>query len=270
MAFIQCRFWSDALQMQSEMWVLLPQGACLDVRRRRPIPTLYLLHGLSDDHTIWMRRTSIERYADEAGLAVVMPSTHRGFYTDMADGPRYWIHVSEDVPRAARAFFPLSEKREANFVAGLSMGGYGAFKHALRWPERYAAAASFSGALDAVRRTKGRDAQWMAEMRRIFGPVQRVRHSDNDLFHLTSQLARGRKPRPRMYQACGDADFLLEENHAFRDHARAAGLDVIYDEDPGFGHTWDYWDLCIQRTIRWMLNPPRTPPRSLIDQPLTQ
>lgn len=91
-------------------------------------PTLYLLHGLSDDHTIWLRRTSIERYVASMGLAVVMPAVHRSFYTDMDKGYRYWTFISEELPALARSFFPLSDKREDNFAAGLSMGGYGAFK----------------------------------------------------------------------------------------------------------------------------------------------
>ncbi len=260
--------------MQSEIWVLLPQAACLAGPRRtrgpKAIPTLYLLHGLSDDHTIWMRWTSIERYAEEAGLAVVMPTTHRGFYTDMASGPRYWQHVSEDVPQAARGFFGLSDRRELNFVAGLSMGGYGAFKMALSHPERFAGGASLSGAMDARSRTVGRDKNWVAEMRRVFGPPARVSRSDNDLFHLAKKLAHSRKPKPRLYQCCGDKDFLLAENLAFRNHARTIGLDVLYDEDPGFGHTWDYWDVAIQRVIRWFTQPPRKPVKSLINQPLTQ
>jgi putative tributyrin esterase len=271
MAFIQCYFRSDVLQMQTQMWVLLPQSACVNRRRNKPIPTLYLLHGLSDEHTIWMRRTSIERYAEDAGLAVVMPTTYRGFYTDMAAGPDYWTHISDEVPRIARGLFGLPEKREANFVVGLSMGGYGAFKLALRHPERYAAAASFSGALDAQRRVNGKDQRWVAEMKRVFDSPARMRRNEDELFHLASKLAKKRGVRlPRLYQTCGDKDFLLDENRSFRDHARRLGLDVLYDEDPGYGHAWDYWDVCIQRTIRWFLQPPRRTVKTLISPPLTQ
>jgi putative tributyrin esterase len=84
-------------------------------------------------------------------LAVVMPAAQRSFYTDMVTDQRYWTFISEEVPTLARHFFPLSEDRNENYVAGLSMGGYGAFKLALSYPERYAAAASLSGTLDVVR-----------------------------------------------------------------------------------------------------------------------
>ena len=111
---------------------------------------LYLLHGLSDDDTIWLRRTSIERYVAPLGLAVVMPQVHRSFYTDEAHGNRYWTFLSEELPELVHHFFRLSRRREDTFVAGLSMGGYGALKWALREPERFAAAASMSAAADVA------------------------------------------------------------------------------------------------------------------------
>ncbi len=142
MALIQCDFFSETLQLSTSMNVILPQPA------RARYPVLYLLHGLSDDHTTWLRRTSIERYVDPLGLAVVMPAVHRSFYSDMAHGNRYWTFVSRELPALARGFFPISSSRADTFVAGLSMGGYGAFKLALSFPQRFAAAASLSGALD--------------------------------------------------------------------------------------------------------------------------
>src|SRR5512147_42451 len=138
MPLIHCNFFSQALGLSISMDVILPlrpwsQGASAQAGRH---PTLYLLHGMSDDHTIWQRRTSIERYVDPLGLAVVMPAVARSFYTDMYAGPKYWTFISEELPEIARAFFPLSAAREDNYVAGLSMGGYGAFKLGLRQPER--------------------------------------------------------------------------------------------------------------------------------------
>ena len=123
MALLHTQFRSDALQIAVSVDVILPQEACL--KGRKP-PVLYLLHGLSDDHSIWLRRTSIERYAEALGLAVVMPAVNRSFYADMAYGAKYWTFVSEELPRVMHGFFPLSDKRADTFVAGLSMGGYGA------------------------------------------------------------------------------------------------------------------------------------------------
>lgn len=214
-------------------------------------PTLYLLHGMSDDHTIWQRRTSIERYAAEKGIAVVMPAVHRSYYTDMANGYRYWTFVSEEVPARARDLFPLSTKREDNFVAGLSMGGYGAFKLALRHPNRYAAAASLSGALDATELPTIKGASVLPELRNIFGDLDKIPGSDNDLFHLATQTAKSNQPKPKLFQWCGTEDFLYPSNLKFRDHLQDLPLDLTYSDGPG-DHTWGYWDAQIQNVLDWL------------------
>lgn len=131
MALLRCNFFSDVLGMSMSMTVILPQKTRNQIGMAGAAPTdrhpcLYLLHGLSDDDTIWSRRTSIERYVAPLGLAVIMPNVHRGFYTDMAHGYRYWTYISEEIPALAQSFFHISDRREDTFVAGLSMGGYGA------------------------------------------------------------------------------------------------------------------------------------------------
>ncbi len=246
MAFIQCDFFSRVLGLSTSMNVILPESG------QKNVPTLYLLHGLSDDHTIWMRRTSIERYAAAYELAVVMPAVHRSFYTDMANGYRYWTFISEEVPRIAQSLFPLSTQREHNFAAGLSMGGYGAFKLALRCPDKFAAGASLSGALDIVGRLdEVPDDSLRREFKFIFGDDENTRGSENDLFHLASNLVRSGGPIPMLYQCCGTEDFLYEGNRRFLDHCRSIGLDITYEEEPG-EHEWGYWDKKIQRVLEWL------------------
>lgn len=227
------------------MNVILPQ----ELNRDRKYPVLYLLHGLSDNHTIWTRRTSIERYADQYGIAVVMPEVHRSFYADMKQGLKYWTYISEELPQLVRSFFPISERREDNFVAGLSMGGYGAFKVGLNHPDRYAAAASLSGALD-VGYWNHPEVFGEQEYRMVFGDPSECRGSVNDLFHQASLLAESGKEL-KLYQCCGTEDFLYEQNQQFLSHAKSLGLDITYEEEPG-GHTWDYWDMKIQHVLSWL------------------
>lgn len=245
MALLHCDFFSDALQLSCSMDVILPQAPT-----PRRLPTLYLLHGLSDDHTIWQRRTSIERYVADMPLAVVMPAVGRSFYTDMARGLRYWTFVSEELPALCRRLFPLSARRDDTFVAGLSMGGYGAFKLALRCPRRYAAAASLSGALDMATLLES-DPSRGPEMANVFGDLGRFRGSEHDLFPLAAALARSRGPKPRLFQWCGTEDFLYPGNLAFRDHARRLGLDLTCTDGPG-DHQWKHWDDQIQHVLRWL------------------
>ena len=257
MALIHCNFHSDVLGLACSMDVILPQPTSdsqigmAGAARRERYPTLYLLHGLSDDHTIWQRRTSIERYAAPLGLAVVMPAVGRSFYTDMVHGLRYWTHVSEEVPALARSFFPLSEKREHNFVAGLSMGGYGAFKLALRCPDKFAAAASLSGALDLAALAEAPDSRRSPDLENAFGDLRAVRGSDHDLFVLAAKLARSAGPKPKLFQCCGTEDALCDQNRRFAERARTLGLDLVYEEGRG-EHEWGYWDRLIQRVLAWL------------------
>ena len=252
----QVHFFSETLGVQCTMNVLVPQRALAEMKSRRSprVRTLYLLHGHSDDHTAWQRWTSIERYAEGLNLAVVMPAVHLSFYTDMVYGGKYWQFISEEAPAVVRELFSLSSRREDNFVAGLSMGGYGAFKLALTHPDRYAAAASLSGAVDIreVVNAHGdrNDKAWIAGMRNVFGDLSKVPNSKHDLFTLAKRAAKG-NVKPRLYQCCGTEDFLYEDNIRFRDAVGKLTLDLTYEEGPG-EHNWVYWDQMIQRVLEWM------------------
>jgi S-formylglutathione hydrolase FrmB len=254
MAFLQCSFFSETLQLAMSMNVLLPrttQAQRDKLGSDHKFPVLYLLHGMSDDHTGWTRYTSIERYTRYLNLAVIMPAVHRSFYADMHQGGRYWTFISEEIPALARATFPISTRREDTFVAGLSMGGYGAFKLALRQPERFSYAASLSGALDMTHRVANPDPTRADENFRIFGGYDNLIGSGNDLMHLVTQVAATDGPKPALYQCCGTEDFLYDNNLRFRAHLQPLGYDFTYDEGPG-EHEWGYWDQRIQRVLAWL------------------
>jgi S-formylglutathione hydrolase FrmB len=253
MALVHCHFFSQALGQMTALSALLPEPGPDGGESGEPVryPTLYLLHGLSDDHTVWLRRTSLERYLEGRRLAVILPAAGRSFYTDALRGQRYGTFISEELPRLARHLFPLSARREENFVAGLSMGGYGAFKLALTHPGRFAAAASLSGALDVARLVSEEEAAGGSELQQIFGPSKPLAHSANDLFHLAAQLVRRPGPRPALYQWCGTEDFLHADNVRFRDRAAALGLALTSEEGPG-GHDWACWDAQIRRVLDWL------------------
>jgi S-formylglutathione hydrolase FrmB len=252
MAHIRCDFFSEVLGLSTSMTVLLPQATSAQIGMTGVEaaggrhPTLYLLHGLSDDDTVWARRTSIERYVAPLGLAVVMPQVHRSFYADEAWGGRYWTFLSEELPALAASFFHLSDRREDTFVAGLSMGGYGAIKWALRRPERFAAAASMSGALDVAELQRTRAVEDLE--RRVFDGMQ-VEGTENDLFALSGQVAP--TASPALYIACGTGDDLFEDNRRFAERARAHGLPLTVRFGPG-EHEWGYWDAAIQDVLAWL------------------
>jgi len=254
MALINCDFYSESLGLSTAMTVILPQQSYTQIGMESKAgsgkcPVLYLLHGLSDDHTIWLRRTSIERYVAPLGIAVVMPAVHRSFYNDMAHGMKFWTFVSEELPKLAQQFFPISGKREDNFVAGLSMGGYGAFKLALNHPDRFAAAASLSGALDA----KGIYERWddLRECNIIFGGLDKIEGTNSDLFHLASKLAKAKAKTPKLFMSCGTDDFLYGDNQKMKAHIEKLKFDLLYTERPG-NHEWGFWDAEIQKVLAWL------------------
>src|SRR5215218_5562201 len=193
MAHLRCDFFSEALSLSTTMTVILPQETSTQIgmtgrHRRSQPPVLYLLHGLSDDDSVWLRRTSIERYVAPLGLAVVMPQVHRSFYADQAAGGRYWTFLSEELPALVATFFRVSGRREDTFVAGLSMGGYGAMKWALRQPGRFAKAASLSGALDLAYIDEFDLRPHMRPLlERVFAG-RPVAGTDDDLLHLLATL----------------------------------------------------------------------------------
>jgi S-formylglutathione hydrolase FrmB len=254
MALLRCSFFSDALSLSTSMSVILPQQAAGQIgmagrASTEPPPVLYLLHGLSDDDSTWVRRTSIERYVAPLGLAVVMPQVHRSYYTDQAYGGRYWTFLSEELPELVGSFFRVSDRREDTFVAGLSMGGYGALKWALRQPERFTAAASLSGALHVAgsrwRRERPDDPRMV---QRIFGDAA-VAGGQDDLLALVRSADPATLPALRLW--CGSEDILLADNVLFRDTCGAAGLPVTATVSPG-EHEWGFWDDKIQEVLAWL------------------
>ncbi len=258
MALIKCDFFAESIGMSTSMHVILPQQSTGQIgmgsidRVREKYPCLFLLHGLSEDDLTWIRRTSIERYVAPLGLAVVMPNVHRSFYSDMKYGGNYWTFISEELPQIARSFFPLSDKREDNFVAGLSMGGYGAFKLALRKPESYCAAASLSGSLDMVMYIKNAEKNIIDILVPIFGDNIDISGTEDDLMYCADKVAGLPKDKqPSLYQYCGTEDILYQENISFREYAKKLGLKHTYEESAGT-HEWKYWDRQIQRVLEWL------------------
>ncbi|MCI1589937.1 MULTISPECIES: alpha/beta hydrolase [Heyndrickxia] len=250
MALIQCQFYSQVLNLCTSMTVILPEPSIIGNKSNqfpeKKYQTLYLLHGLSDDDTIWTRRTSIERYVSSLRLAVVMPQVHHSFYTDMKYGNKYWTFLTKELPLLAQSFFPLSTARKDNFVAGLSMGGYGALKWALNHPETFSAAASLSGVTDIVKR-KADQPDGIFNL--IFGDEE-LTGTEHDLFALIKKTHECEE-KPIIYQCCGTEDFLYEDNLRFKKFCEEANYPLTTKFEQG-NHEWGYWDKAIQEVLDWL------------------
>ena len=247
MALIETRFRSEILDQSLGMNIILPEHP---EAWKEPPAVLYLLHGLSDDHTVWSRRTSIERYAHDYNLVVVMPDAHKSFYCNMAHGSDYLTFIAEELPERIRQWFNAAKTPQKTFIAGLSMGGYGAFRIALENPDQYAAAASLSGALDLASHIHE---TWPENHVRAFdaafGNLENLPGSPNDLIARLKNLAT--PPATAFYVGVGADDYLYNDSVSFKEAAGKAGLNLTYEESEG-GHQWTFWDREIKRVLQWL------------------
>ena len=242
MALLTVEYASKALEMDTVFQVVLPDEGNLS-----EVKVVYLLHGLTDNCTAWTRFSCCERYARERGIALVLPEVQRSFYIDGVYGLNYFTYVSQELPQAVHRMFSLSLEREKNYVMGLSMGGYGALKCALTYPERYAGCGSFSGVTDLeALRTAPASPLHSREFDALLGPGQAVT-PENDLLALAKKSA----SLLPIYLSCGEQDALYPMNEAFAGLLGRLGADYRFDHRPG-SHTWDFWDRSIQDCMNWM------------------
>jgi S-formylglutathione hydrolase FrmB len=225
-----------------------------------PFKTLYLLHGLMDNCMAWTSNTRIERWAMERDLAVVMPSAENSFYVEMPYGSScfgdFGAYAGQELVAMTRRMFPLSSHREDTFIAGLSMGGFGALRNGLKYADTFGYIACLSGAIhifeypfdEPGRNIIGEDA--------CFGDIRAAALTDKNPRVAAEALFERKKagddiPFPKVYIACGTEDYLLTANRRFAGFLKANGVDVTYEEGPG-KHDWDFWDTYIQRVLEWL------------------
>ena len=238
MAFLAIQHFSQSLTKACSMQVILPEAA------EGPYPVLYLLHGLSDDHTIWHRRTRIEWYVRELPLAVVMPDGGRSFYCDAVNGPAYESYIIKDVINFIDTHFNTQAERSGRVIEGLSMGGYGALKLGLKFPDLFCSVVSHSGGVAAGH--KLRTDALSAEMALIYGdnPIG----GKDDLWAIADRVPKEKLPAIRI--DCGLDDFLLDDNRAFHEHLKKLEIAHEYEVFPG-EHNWDYWDTHVQEGLKF-------------------
>jgi len=234
MALATIHYYSYSLSKASSFNVTFPDAP----DARRPWSVLYLLHGLSDDYTTWMRRSCVERYTLGYPLVVVMPDGGRGWYTnaDADDGDAYEDDLLKDVMGLVEKDLPVKAERGGRAIGGLSMGGFGAVKLGLKHPDRFVSVHSHSG-LPGLLRHPAEAKLLSPEVPRIFG--KSARNGPEDPFALAANADPKKLPALRL--DCGEEDPFLPQNRAFREHLTEHKIDHEYAEYPG-SHSWRYWD----------------------------
>lgn len=253
MALIRLDFVAETTRVNLPVYMVVPGPGSmgdLPVRKRK---VLYLLHGLSDDGSAWQRYTSIETIARETGLVVVMPSVGRSFYIDQRNGQKYFSYLMDELPRYLSDVFALSPEREDTLIAGNSMGGYGAFKAALLYPERFAAAASFSGVLSMAMIEANPEDPRYPEFTALMGNLDEVVGSVHDPEVWLRNAAENPGTLPKLYVSCGRQDDLLPLNRNFKALCETLGVKLDYHEEDGI-HDWNFWDQQIREFLKVALS----------------
>lgn len=215
---------------------------------------LYLLHGLSDDGSAWQRYTSIETLAAAYGLVVVMPSVGRSFYTDQPNGQKYFSYLTEELPRYLADVFGLASRREDTFIAGNSMGGYGAIKAALLHPELYSDAASFSGVL-SLEILKLDPSDWRRrEFSLLFGPLDQIVGGEHDPSTWLKRVAQNPSAVPNLFIYVGRQEDIYPLSGYFHQACQSLGMKSEYHEEDG-QHNWFLWDRQIRQFLASILGP---------------
>ena len=244
MAQLHCNFFSYTLGFGVDIEVTLPSMTPCDMGGDRThalpakFPVLYLLHGHGNDYRSWSRCTSLERYAEERRIAVVTMSVGNKGYMNAEYGENWYAFVGHELPEFVAAYFPISSRREDTYIAGASMGGYGALAHALGHPERYRAVGAFSPATDWGERPS------------------RIGHSMPEMLSLYELLDRAEgKKLPDLYCCIGDGDFLLESAKRFHKNLEGRGIPHRFELVAGYEHEWAFWDRQLPEFLDWL---PRT------------
>lgn len=252
MAHVTIETGSNVLRMNTSIHVIYPLES-----HTPPSSTLYLLHGAGDNASTWQRLTTIEQYAQRHNCTVIMPEANRSYYTDMAHGLDYFLFITEELPDLCSKLLQLNVEPEHTYVAGLSMGGYGALKCALTYPERYAKAVSLSGVTDMQRRLRDPDMPqgMVREMQGVFG-VDLLVKPEQDLYALAAKRMEAGSSMPSILCCCGSEDPFIEMNRAFASYMNAASSSEFhfrYVEDSGT-HDWVFWEKHLRTAFDFLFD----------------
>lgn len=240
MAVFQGSIFSKALKMDTHVTVILPKEVTI-----HPMKALYLLHGYSDDCTSWQRKTRIEEYIKETDIAVICPEVAHSFYLNMRYGQDYSDFIQHELVSICENTFNLSSKSKDRYIAGLSMGGYGALRTCLLDPKRYSGCGCFSGAID-LRSLLSQNDEPSEEWTAVLGKDMTI-EDDQDVFLLLNKI-QNKKITTSFYVTCGKQDFLFDSYKKWEEKTAGLRLNIINESWNGT-HEWTFWDESIKRFL---------------------
>ena len=252
MALVNLMMTSYYLNMDIEVAVYLPENTKTleEYHPNKKYPVIYCLHGYRSNYMAWINRSMLPMIARKYECIVVMPDARNSFYTRGKNGFNYYDFISKELPIKIANFFPASIKKEDSFIMGASMGGYGALLLAMTNPDKYAAAYSFSGALDFQYQDGvvfGFDQRMSSQAMGAFGSAEEFEQSDYCLRNLLKKFDQLDGDKPRLKMICGTEDRLCYKyNEDLIQFIREnTSLDVEYETGPG-DHDYYFWSPYIE------------------------
>ena len=207
--------------------------------------------------TCVVRKSNIERYAEENCVMTVTAQANDSFFMDTQYGYKYFTFLTEELPKVIQTMFPSSPKREDNFVAGVAMGGNGSLALGLKRPDLYAACVDLSGGIgcsvdtdafiDEVRTLK------MERLQSTFGNPDKLRDGQYDLGGYARRAVENGTKLPDIYIAVGENDFIRDVVRKDRDALISSGIPIHYEEVKGYTHDWNFWDPYLKKALsEWL------------------
>jgi putative tributyrin esterase len=264
-SLVTIRFQSKLVQKELPYIVVLPRDYETAKNKQMEYPVLYLLHGLWGHYTDWTSRTKLTEYAAQHRMVIVTPEGNDGWYTDSATNAteKYETYIVQELIPDVEKRFRVSKERDGRAIAGLSMGGYGAFKFAVKYPDKFVFAASMSGALDAVtwnaKDMVGLEAI-LKTLSPVFGEAGSQTRLKNDLTRLYGDASENSLSQlPYFYLDCGTEDTFLRSTQNLSDLLLKRKIRHELRLLPG-NHGWVYWNQQIPEVLQVAsrhLKPPR-------------
>ena len=256
MANLTIRFYSNCLRRFTTFKMYIPNDVRDDVPQveteytKRPVKTLFLLHGYTGDADNWIP----EELSDKYNFAVVAPNGENSFWLDgISSGHQFASFLGEELIGYVRKTFGLAQKKEDTYICGMSMGGFGALHTALYYDQVFGKAAALSSALIVhevaeMKEGEGNPVANYEYYRECFGNPAKVLDSESNPETLVKKLKKEGKALPEILMCCGTEDFLLENNRQFHRFLEDEGVEHIYEEDEG-NHDMVFWSKYVEKFI---------------------
>lgn len=243
---------SKKLGTRTGITVVVPDRALLQGSYK----TVYLLHGLYSDNSGWVDNTMLNVYAENGDTVFILPDGARSFYTDMKFGYKYFSYLTQELPVICKSVFNISSNSENTAIMGGSMGGYGALKAALTYPEKFGYCCAFSSGclffkevIESIKASNPKgvyDNQMTKDFEAIFGAGLDI--SDNDEILTIANKAKSTQAKPKIYSICGKSDPLLSDNRRFAEEMKKFDYNFTYEEIDG-RHDWYFFNEALKKGI---------------------